>query len=107
MNNRITNSPNFTRNLVPANEYKGPILKLTKADKEKIKLLQKQKACYELELETLIKYSNKIKIMCAEGLRLHHKIFSMENNIRIVEDMIKEIKTSRLAKQIKKLSTKA
>lgn len=94
------------RNLVPINQYNGVILKLTKADKEKITVLQKQKAQYELELHALIKQAEKIKIFCKDQIRIVHKIFSMESNIKLVEEMIKNIKTSRLSKQIAKLAKK-
>ena len=94
------------RNLVPKSQYNGVVLKLTKTDKEKIAKLHKQKADYELELNKLIELGQKIKIACKEKIAINHRIFFMERNIQIVEDMIKNIKTSRLAKQITKLSKK-
>lgn len=100
----VAPNPYTDRNLIPRSQYNGPVLKLTKADNKKIESLQKKKAGFELELESLKKYAERIKITTQESMRLNHKIFDMERNIRIVEDMIKEIKQSRLSKQIKKLA---
>lgn len=94
------------RNLIPKSQYNGVILKLTKQEKEKVSNLHKQKAIYELELNTLVELSQKIKIACGKKAVLVEKIFSMERNIEIIEKMIKEIKTNRLNKQLAKLVKK-
>ena len=106
---KITSVPPImtNRNLVTKSQYNGVVLKLTKTDKEKITKLHKQKADYELELNKLIELSKKIKIVCKERIAIDHRRFSMESNIQIIEDMIKNIKTSRLAKQIAKIAKKA
>ena len=41
---------------VPLSQYKGPVLKLTKGDKEKIAVLENSIASLEIELYKLSKY---------------------------------------------------
>ena len=92
---------NFKANLIPKSEYKGIILKLTKADKEKIHALQTKKAEIELDLSCIQKHINKIKITTPESIRLQDKYFTLEERIHEIENMIKKIKIDRLNKQKK------
>ena len=87
------------RALVPKSEYKGVILKLTPKDKKKIAELISEKSFLEFELVTIDRLLDKKKtIIESSGLfcRREHLL----GQIHTLENMIKEIKTKRLEKQM-------
>lgn len=92
-------NPNFNGKLIPLNEYKGPILKLTKTDKAKIAQLQEKlnDADYELaKINDLYKknYRNSSNRNYFEGI-----IGKLEATIDELKTAIKEIKINRIQKQ--------
>ena len=88
------------KNLIPLSEYKGTILKLTTKDKEQIAKLTKKKAEYELELMKVSRHLEKYtKSITKEWKYFSMVEFNLMGKISIIEDMIKEIKTNRLATQ--------
>ena len=100
--NTITNTSFGTKKLVPLSEYKGTILKLTQKDKEQIAKLTKKKAEYELELMKVSRHLEKYtKSITKEWKYFSMVEYNLMGKISIIEDMIKEIKTNRLAAQNK------
>ena len=96
--NTISLSNQQFKALVPASQYKGPILKLTPKDKEKIARLMDAKTELLFEqgfLEKLL--AKKKKIIESSGLisRISH----IEAKISQLEEEIKNIKMNRLKQQ--------
>ena len=98
----ITNT-NYTMSfgaLIPANKYKGPLLKLTKEDKTKIAALQEDINRIELEHYKINQYIqtkknlsfNVLDILYTQSDRLEYRIEQLKN-------MIREIKMNRLKTQ--------
>jgi TolA-binding protein len=88
----------FTGKLTPLNEYKGPILKLTKADKKEIAILQKEiieaeTKIYDLKKSFKENQYSKIQDWYAQSIGfLEQRIVALKSNI-------KEIKVQRLKMQ--------
>ena len=97
----ISSNQTFTA-LVPKSEYKGPILKLTAKDKEKISKLVSQKSELLFEINFLEKMLNKKKTL-VESSNLLNRIGTLEFRIKEIDETIKSIKTTRLEKQQGKL----
>ena len=90
------------RRLVPLSDYKGPILKLSAKDKERINILQKQITEKELDLYKL----NLCKKQSSNNKNLYYyycsKILDIHTEISYLLKKIKEIKVSRLEKLVNK-----
>lgn len=88
------------RKLIPASEFKGPILELTNADKKAIAELQKQKTNYEVEHYKLTSYITNQKISKSLKDYYYGILFDIETNIGSIERQIKEIKKARYQQQL-------
>ena len=88
------------RRLIPKSEYKGPVLKLTEKDKNKIDHFQKEIAKYELEAiklsEILSRKMSTYERDYYSGIALH-----IENIISSLKDEIRKIKIFRITQQRK------
>ena len=98
----INNQTFQARKLVPIAEYTGKILKLTPKDKEKIAKLMGKKSELTLELVSIDRLLEKKKTII-ESSSLFERRCVIENEIRILEDKIKEIKLERAKKQNSKI----
>ena len=117
MNLSVMNGGTTFRALKPLSEYKGPILKLTKADKEKIAKYEKQIAQLDIEMMKLNDYAqsrgtgvNHVKNFTVEEYGSNYftdQLFSLSAKIDSLKKMIKQIKMNRLEKQNAKLAKKA
>ena len=87
-----------TRSLIPKDQYKGPILKLTNNDKIKIQELLKQQAEIENEINKLYRIREKLK-KTSETHYYDCKIFTLDGYIECIKDAIKKIKVDRLNEQ--------
>ena len=88
------------RRLIPKSEYKGPVLKLTEEDKNKIDYFQKEIAKYELEalkIDGILsqKMSTRERDYYS-GIMLH-----LENLIESLTNDIRKIKIFRINEQRK------
>lgn len=90
------------RKFVPLTEYKGPILKLTKSDINKIAELTETLTKLEIEYYDLNKYIRFAKVI-TRGLQ--DKMYFLENCIESLKLQIRDVKISRLNQQ--KLDGKA
>ena len=104
---QITNSTNnYSLSfyaLVPLNEYKGTVLKLTQKDKEQIAKLEKQIMEHRLDMYEHQKY----KTLKKNWTEKDQYIYSAAGNersitIQILEKKIREIKMNRLKQQTEK-----
>ena len=104
---RITNNPNPIKTnisfgvLVPIKNYSGPILKLTKEDKDKINILQKSISQLEIELYKLKNYFGYKQMSTQTSNYYADKFDNINFKIENLREMIKEIKISRLKSQQK------
>lgn len=86
--------------LVPLSEHKGPILKLTEKDNEKIADIQKKIIEHDQEIYNCKKYfNNKRRMSYSERDYLHDRIESLEIAINNLLEEIRQIKISRFQKQ--------
>lgn len=92
-------TPLFKQKLIPASEYKGPILKLTKNDKKKIDALNHKIGEFELELHKLEALLSRLKAYTKERLFYEWKIDNISGYISDIKDQIYAIKLARIAKQ--------
>ena len=90
---------------IPLSEYRGVILKLTPKDKKKIAELGSKKADLELELHSIERLLEKKKTII-ESSSLFYRREKILGEISTLEQMIKDIKISRLEKQKAKLDIK-
>lgn len=88
---------------IPLSEHQGPILKLTKQDKEKIKALQSQIANYEIELVSLREFYSYSHSGSGSQDAYNDKAKSLEYRIGKLKKDIENIKTIRYKKQLAKL----
>lgn len=102
--NEISN-PIFTaKKLVPLSEYKGPVLKLTKAEKAKISDLLEQRTQLSFDLDKVRKILEKnSKTITRQWQHLSIVDFKLHCEIERIDKLIKEIKTNRLNKQKAKM----
>ena len=90
------------KNLVPKSQYKGPILKLTAKDKEKIEKLLNTRFNYEQELESIRRYlENNTKTISTGWNRLANRGYMLESYINDIDKEIRQIKIDRLNQQKK------
>ncbi len=89
------------RKLIPASEFKGPILQLTNSDKEAIAELQKQKTYFEVEHYKLTSYVTNQKIPQKMKEFYGGILFDLETNIESIERKIRDIKKARYQQQLK------
>ena len=82
------------RNLRPLNEYKGEILKLTKSDRAKITNYETQIAALECDLYDLNKRI-KPKMQMKDWDYWVNKIIVCEYRIKVLKDLVREIKVNR------------
>ena len=85
--------------LIPKDQYKGPILKLTKKEKEQISKYEHQIGGLELELNKLGEFVAKARHNAAVGDYYSDIMGKIETQIRYLKELIKEIKINRLNKQ--------
>ena len=85
--------------LVPIEQYKGTILKLTKNEKEKIAKYEHQIGALELERIHIINRSLKTRHNAPLENYYSSRLLKLESQIEILKDMIKKIKLDRLSKQ--------
>lgn len=117
MNLSVMNSGTTFGALKPLGEYKGPILKLTKGDKEKIAKYEKQIAQLDIERMKLCDYSgsrgkgvNHVKNFTVEEYSsdyFHEQLLKLDDAIDLLQKMVKQIKMNRLEKQKARLAKKA
>ena len=93
------------KKLVPLSQYKGPVLKLTKGDKEKIAALEDSIASLEIELYKLSKYQRK-KISEKQKFMSDSAQMHLDAEISLLRQEIQDIKMNRLNKQRAKLDIK-
>ncbi len=104
---QITNStnnysPGFYA-LVPLNEYKGTVLKLTQKDKEQIAKLEKQIMEFRLDMYEHQKYRNLKKNWTEKDQYIYSSIGNERSiTIQLLEKKIREIKMNRLKQQTEK-----
>ena len=91
-------SQNF-RGLIPLSEYKGPILKLTKKEKELIAHYTQEKSLIELEIMRLRSVYDNYKIHNVDSDWYEDKMGSLVLQRDHLADLINEIKVNRLNKQ--------
>ena len=91
-------SQNF-RGLIPLSEYKGPILKLTKKEKELIAHYAHEKSLIELEIMRLRSVYDNYKIHNVDSDWYEDKMGSLVLQRGHLADLINEIKVNRLNKQ--------
>ena len=91
-------SQNF-RGLIPLSEYKGPILKLTKKEKELIAHYTQKKSLIELEIMKLRSVYDNYKIHNIDSDWYEDKMGSLILQRDYLADLINEIKVNRLNKQ--------
>lgn len=91
----------ISRKLVPLKNYQGPLLKLTKEDESKIKMLQGRIITLELEHFSFSKY-----IACAKtvGINTLEKLWDIEHTIWVLNEEIKNIKRRRFNAQKEQVS---
>ncbi len=84
--------------LIPKKDYKGTVLKLTKEDKAKIAVLQKNISDLEYELYRLCRYFE-YKKPNPDSDYFYIKADSIRTEIEMLKEEIRNIKTERLKKQ--------
>ncbi len=89
--------------MVPLKNYKGPMLKLTKADKEKIAALQENINQMEFELYHLERQFNAGRLRTEKWNFLAEREGKLLERIDYLKDMIRNIKIERLNKQKKQI----
>ena len=87
------------RGLIPLSEYKGPILKLTKKEKELIAHYTHEKSLIELEIMRLRSVNDNYKIHNVDSDWYEDKMGSLVLQRDRLADLINEIKVNRLNKQ--------
>ena len=101
-----TPQTSFTaKKLIPLSQYKGPVLKLTKTDKEKIAVLENSIAALEIELYSISKYQRK-KISEKQKFLSDSAQMHLDARIRLLRQEIQDIKMNRLNKQRANLDIK-
>lgn len=93
---KIIDNKNFIqfRGLVPIKKYKGPILKLTDIEKQKIKNLQEQITQLELELYNLQKFYLSKKLPTKNINYFLDKEYNIKCQIEDYNNQIRNIKIS-------------
>lgn len=100
----INNQKFQAKNLIPLSQYKGPVLKLTPKDKEKIGQLMGKKTDLLFELDSINRLLEKRhKTITKEWQKLSNAQITISYQIEKIDNLIKEIKINRLNKQKKKL----
>ena len=87
------------KGFIPLSEYKGPILKLTKKEKELIAHYTHEKSLIELEMMRLSSVYGNYKIHNADSDWYEDKMGSLVLQRDKLADLINEIKINRLNKQ--------
>lgn len=85
-------SPISFNGLVPLKKYKGPLLKLTKAEETKIAALQANINDMEIELYQINKFIGGKKLTQAQTDYYYNKIDLINVRIRELKEKIREIK---------------
>ena len=105
--NVVTPNKNTTfftaKKLIPFSQYKGPILKLTKAEKAQIAHLESEIAALECDLYRISNYQ-KLKLSESQLFSSQSTEMHLDGMISSLRKMIKEIKANRLRKQQEKLN---
>lgn len=101
----ITPNLNMQGRLVPLKDFKGPILKLTKKDKEQISQIEAHIQQYEQELIKLESCWNAARNTRKED-SYDAKIKKLESFVAEARMLIENIKINRLNKQKAKLAKK-
>lgn len=98
---KIIDNKNFIqfRGLVPIKKYKGPILKLTDIEKQKIKNLQEQITQLELELYNLQKFYLSKKLPTKNINYFLDKEYNIKCQIEDYNNQIRNIKISNINAQ--------
>ena len=97
-----TNFQSNNRKLIPASEYKGPVLELTHDDMKQIEALQKE--IKENEITSYKLESCLLKAKTENLIRYYReKLGEIDFNTNILKDKIRQIKIDRFQKQLKKL----
>lgn len=98
-----TTSPNFAANkLVSIKDFKGPVLKLTKSDKEKIAKLQDEIVNYDFELAKIRDILQQNEHNTQGSYYYAGLIDKIEFRISQLLSAIKDIKIARYQKQKEK-----
>ncbi|MBE7712076.1 MAG: hypothetical protein E7Z92_08080 [Cyanobacteria bacterium SIG31] len=97
---KITSNTFTAKKLVPITQYKGPILKLTAKDNEKIAELLNLRFYFETELEAITKrLSKNTKTITSEWHRLSCREQYLRSHIDSIDKTIRQIKINRLNQQ--------
>ena len=84
------------RGMVPVKDYKGPVLKLTEDDIEKINKLQNSISQLEFEIYGINKLFEYKKLTPNELNFYYNKLDILEFQIKLLKDSIRQIKIDRL-----------
>lgn len=85
--------------LVPINDYKGPLLKLTASEEKKIAELQQSISNIECELYKLYQIFKRKDLSNSERYFYNNRIYSLELNKETLVEEIRQIKQTRLSLQ--------
>ncbi len=88
------------KRLIPRAEYKGPILKLTKADNQDIAKLQKQIENLEIEHIKIVSILSNKKFNGYEKDYYNDTCIKIEHQINTLKNQIEHIKSVRHQKQL-------
>lgn len=91
-------TPTF-QGFIPLSEYKGPILKLTKKDKELIANYLHEKSLIELEIMQLKSIYSNYKIQNIDSSWYEDKVLQLVLKRDEIDNLINEVKVNRLNKQ--------
>ncbi len=84
------------RGMVPVTDYKGPVLKLTENDIEKINKLQNSISQLEFEIYGINKLLEYKRLTPNELNYYYNKLDILDYQIRSLKESIKQIKVNRL-----------
>ncbi len=84
---------------IPLNQYKGPTLKLTEDDLNKIAKLQEAISHFEIERYNLRKYMDSPNFLAARIYYYTEKLGQLDFQISELRDAIREIKINRFNQQ--------
>lgn len=94
---------NIRGNLKPLKDYKGIILKLTDADKQRIEQFQKAITQYTFELMQIDKAYKKTSSGSPKSTFLTDEIIRIQHRINMAHEAIRQIKINRFNEQKAKL----
>lgn len=101
----INTNINMRGKMVPLKNYRGPVLKLTKADKKKIEAIQENINQYTHEIMQLQRKLDTLSI-CPLYDYIYEEKAKLEYQVDVAMSYIQKIKTERFNKQKAKFAKK-